>query len=543
MKNWHKAFLPLFFMVFIAIPAVVMFSGDQKSISNEENRKLAKPPKFEPTFHSLQTFPAQFEAYFNDHFGLRSSLVKLYSNILVNIFNKSPKSLVAIGKKGWLFFAGDNELAAFMGYHPIPPETCHRWKQILEDRQNWLAAQGIHYLFVVPPDKSMVYPEYLPDRIQAKQQVSNLEIFNTILASDPEFQGTVDLRVVLLAAKEKEIVYHKSDTHWNLAGAYAAYSAIIAHLGKKFDGMQPVPRDILLQRPDTLNGGDLAAVLNLRDQYVEPFLTISLPASLALPQWRKAAFETMRDVGKQRFRTGKLLINGTEGKELSAIFICDSFGSALLDFLALHFKKITRVTDARFEDITHMIRQEKPDVVIDLNVARRMQVALADSREVSEPMIEKQLGSLTPTLDVTVANLDTHLQRSEDLQMDREFQEGLAFQVTGNDPQLHFSAANRISGGIVTIKCVIDSPAQTGFALYYQRPGEKEYSGRSLYTAPLRKGENTLFFRIYTPIRLDTIRVDPGAIPGKYVLKQFTLVEPSPRKQPLSPKLLSDRKK
>jgi alginate O-acetyltransferase complex protein AlgJ len=537
MKNWQAAFLPILFVVFITIPAVVMISGNQEGISYEENRRLAEPPKLQPSLHSIQTFPAQFEAYFNDHFGLRSSLVKLYSNILVNFFRQSPKWLVVIGKKGWLFFAGDNELAAFMGYHPNPPETYHRWKQVLEDRQNWLAAQGIQYLFVVPPNKSMVYQEFLPDRIQEKEQTSTLEKFNTILASAPEFKGTVDLRAVLLAAKEKELVYHKSDTHWNLAGGYAAYSAIITHLGKKFDGLQPVPRDMLVERADTLNGGDLAAVLNLRDQYVEPNPTITLPPSLALPEWRKAAFETMPDTDNQQFRTGKLLINGTEGKELSAIFICDSFGSAMMDFLALHFKKITWITDARFEDVTHMIRQEKPDVVIDLIVARRMQVALAESREVSGPMIEKQIGELRATLDVTAANLDAHLQRSEDLLLERETREGIAFQATGGDPQLHFFAANRISGDVVTIKCVLESPAQSGFALYYQKPGEKEYSGRSLYTAPLQKGENTLLFRIYTPIRLDTIRVDPGVIPGRYVLKQFTLVEPSPRQQPLTPGL------
>ncbi|MDK9708856.1 MAG: hypothetical protein OEL83_17580 [Desulforhopalus sp.] len=525
MKNWKSAPLAILFVLFIFTPATVMITGDKAKVSFEEKRQLAELPALKPTLASLQAFPAKFDAYFNDHFGLRSTFVRMYSQILVTVFRTSPKWLVVIGKEGWLFFAGDNELVDFTGFQYREMETLQRWKQVLEDRKNWLAAQGIHYLFLIPPNKSMIYPEFLPERISSRQRVNTLERFQEVLASDPAFPGNIDLRPVLLAAKEKERIYHKSDTHWNAVGGYAAYSAIMTHLGKELPGLQPLPREEFEEKMGVLQGGDMSLLLNLRDLYHEPNPILVPPQSMTPGHWQKVKFETMKAIGQQRFRTGKLIVNGMEGRDLTAIFICDSFGSALSDLLAMHFKKIIRVNDARFEDVTDLIRKEKPDVVIDLNVARRMDIALGVSQELLGPMVDRQLLETKPTLDITDENLQSHLLASEDLRIDKTHKNGIALEATGGDPQLLLSAGNRLSSRVVNIKCVIDSPVQTTFAFYYKTPGDKAFSGKNLYTAQLERGENTIHFRIYTPIRLDALRIDPGSAVGQYVLRQFTLVE------------------
>ena len=36
---------------------------------------------------------------------------------------------------------------------------------MLQDTQDWLAAHGIRYVFVLTPDKHQIYPEYIPASI------------------------------------------------------------------------------------------------------------------------------------------------------------------------------------------------------------------------------------------------------------------------------------------------------------------------------------------------------------------------------------------
>jgi alginate O-acetyltransferase complex protein AlgJ len=528
MKNWNSLFFGIFFVLFISTPSLVMLTSDLQGVSQSENRRLAKFPTFQPTREFMRTFPANFEAFYNDHFGLRNVFVRLYNEILVLGFKTSPKFLAEVGKGDWLFFAGDSELADLTGYYRHSPETLRKWKQTLEDRKNWLAARGIHYLLVVPPNKSMVYPEFLPDRIIKRKRTNNLDRLHDALAAAPTFKEVVDLRQVLLAAKNKELVYHKSDTHWNLAGSYAAYSAIITHLSREFPELTPVPRQMMEEKTGTLQGGDLSSVLSLRDKYYEPNPEISPPPGIKSGPWRPVEFVAMKDTPRQGFRTGRILLGGTEGKKLTTMVLADSFGSALMDFLAVHFKKIYKVNGARCEDLTEMILREKPDVIIDVSGARRMQTAMEESVEVRDEMIEHQIANSSPTLNVTAENLAAHLTSIADLQIDQQSNNGVVLRATGGDPQIRLSAESRLSTDIVSIKCVIDSPAATDFAFYYRNAEDKEYSEKKVYVAKLVRGENTILFRLYTPIRLDSLRIDPGTATGRYILKQFTLVE-SPR--------------
>ena len=272
-------------------------------------------------------------------------------------------------------------------------------------------------------------------------------------------------------------------------------------------------------------------MINLREQYAAANLAIGIPPNMALNPWQPMTeASTMKGANNQKLRKASVKIGGRDSQQLTAIFICDSFGGALRDYLALHFKKIIRVQGARFEDVTGLIEKEHPDVVIDLVVERRMPVALVERREVATERLARQIAESTPILDLTAANLTDHLLESDDLRIDTEQHQGIALEATGGDPQLHLAATNRFSDYGVRVKCVIDSPADTGFAFFYKTAKNKDFTGNNVYIAPLEAGKNTLLFQIDTPIRLDSMRLDPGVAQGRYLLRQFTLVE-SPRPQ------------
>ena len=91
---------------------------------------------------------------------------------------------------------------------------------------------GIPYLFVVAPSKHDVYPEFMPDRLNRVRDDSRLDqLMAYIEAFFPAPPVDIlDLRPTLAEARKSGVrLFHKTDTHWNDRGAWAAYrKAIIA---------------------------------------------------------------------------------------------------------------------------------------------------------------------------------------------------------------------------------------------------------------------------------------------------------------------------
>src|SRR5436190_21050559 len=86
------------------------------------------------------------------------------------------------------------------------------WQELLEGRRDWLARRGCKYLFVVPPDKHSVYPEYLPDWLiksetpsKVQQLIAHMKAHSTV--------PTLDLREALVEAKQGAVLYQMTDTH------------------------------------------------------------------------------------------------------------------------------------------------------------------------------------------------------------------------------------------------------------------------------------------------------------------------------------------
>lgn len=523
MKKLQHTVFTITFLIFITTPVTILLFKDVQQTSYVEKRQLAQLPELAPTIASIQAFPGAFENFFNDHYGLRTILVKLYNQILVSVFQTSPKWCVVKGKDGWLFFAGDSELADFTGSFHHSQQTLNKWKQTLVDRKMWLNELGISYLFVIPPNKSSVYPEYLPMRYQRRKAENSLSRLMATLATPPIFTDTVDLTGILTQAKGRELLYHKSDTHWNQWGSYAAYQAIMTKLTERHPSLMPLPLAQLDIQSGIRKGGDLALMLNLKDQYQETYPKL-LPQGEHIPaRWEDLSFPTQPEAFGQKFKEGQRRVSGTPGQQLTAILISDSFGAAISDLLAMHFQKITHILWARFEDVTQFIATEKPDVVIDLAVARSLSNALGENVEIAQTMMARAVTDGKPLLDVTPASFSSHLTDVVELRLEPPTSDGIGMQATGTDPQLHFTAGQEHSPDVTTIMCRLSSSNDTDFTFYYQGIQDNAYSAKKMVVKKIKRGENTVLFRIYEPIRLNALRVDPGAAGGRYVLHRLVV--------------------
>jgi alginate O-acetyltransferase complex protein AlgJ len=161
----NTALIVLFLTVILAPPVKWALSPD-RSWSDKEKRVLAPFPKEPRNFSSFLKLTKNFESYYNDHFGFREVLIDRYQREMRKRFGQSGVPKVIGGKEGWYFYAGDDLLKDFRGLTPLKGQQLDAWIMDFVRKRDWLAEQGIRYLFVVVPNKQTIYPEYLPDFVR-----------------------------------------------------------------------------------------------------------------------------------------------------------------------------------------------------------------------------------------------------------------------------------------------------------------------------------------------------------------------------------------
>ena len=114
-------------------------------------------------------YAKQEEAYLGQHFGFREPVIRLYNQYLWSCYKKTYAHDVVAGKRGWLYTP--ESVRDYYG------TEMHRWQHSPEaarqqyDREirymnrvrDILKENGVELLAFIAPEKSFLYPEYLPD--------------------------------------------------------------------------------------------------------------------------------------------------------------------------------------------------------------------------------------------------------------------------------------------------------------------------------------------------------------------------------------------
>lgn len=350
-----RALLILAFVVLLWLPALdKMFQLDATPPPNE-NRYFATFPEFTGLARS-KAFIGGVEAYFNDHFGFRRRLVTWNNEWKHKLFQEAPFSSVISGRDGWLFLASYQMVEHYTGLSRFTSEDLSTWQKLLEARRDWLAQFGIKYLFVIPPDKHTIYPEHLPPWLKQSHRPSKLDQFAEHMKTHSTVE-VLDLRAVLLAAKQSEMIYPMTDTHWNSLGAFVACQELIKTLSRQLPELRPMPLDAFDRQPLPDQQGDLARLAGESRLEPKQFTLTPRPPLQPLQQ------TTGKSVPQKRWPQPDPVITQNQNANGNAIVFRDSFGDNLIPFLGHHFGQVVYVwrPDWDFE----FIEREKPVVVID----------------------------------------------------------------------------------------------------------------------------------------------------------------------------------
>ncbi len=327
--------------------------------SSNENRRLADRPGIPRTFPELTRYSENWLRFYRDHFGWRNTLIRAVAVTRFSGLRDIMDGNVVIGKNGWLFFRpeGDQNFLAFRGLNPLSSPQLDAWQNLLETRRAWLAARGIPFLVVVPPDKETIYPEYLPPELRPVRPESRLDQLVNRLAESHSPVHFLDLRPALLAAKPTGRLYRRTDTHWNDSGAFVGYRQIIHAVKDLLPQWNIVPQtlDDFTPEPTGPEIGDLARMMDMPDRYPDAEVLLAGKSHYPVP----ADLMTREHV---------VITDNGNPRLPRLVFVRDSFGIALAPMLGPHFSRIAYAFQIRMDPV--LIQSEKPDLVIDEFVER-----------------------------------------------------------------------------------------------------------------------------------------------------------------------------
>jgi hypothetical protein len=349
------------FLAALVVPGLGLALGFGRAmVSESEMRELAAWPAWPRTVDGLKAWPSAFQAYVEDHFALRAELIDWRSRALWRVFGTAGFDTAIVGKDGWLFYAEDGSLEDWIQAAPFPEAELADWTDALLRRRAFLARRGIPYLFVIAPDKQMVYPEYMPDALHRLRQEYRVDQLMTYMRrAAPDF-AFLDLRDALRPAKGGELLYHRFDTHWNDRGALVAYQAIARALQQWFPTLKALERGDFTT-DTSVSSGDKTTMLGLVDEGKQRMPGLVLK--------RGAGFHVVAPRRPDPYGEDPILIIEHEDQSLPrAIVYRDSFGARLIPYLSEHFSHVEYYwqNELDYEEI----ERQRPDVVIQVFTAR-----------------------------------------------------------------------------------------------------------------------------------------------------------------------------
>ena len=319
MRRLVKIAYCVLFLVISAACAISMpfYASD----GSKQKRVLAEFPPLITGNQLNLSFPKAFEDWLKDHIAWRDELVTLRSRALAGI-QTSPDKQVIIGTNGWLYF--HETVPDFTGESAFTENQLHRLNTVIREVNDSLAEEGIPFIMAVVPNKSTVYPDYMPASYKRRNGAGNTQRLQAFKAAH-----YVDLTALLCdQARQGPLLYHKTDTHWNNAGARLADHALLSALAEVTKTSVALP--------------DLAQEGTVRRNWTGDLNQMIYPADTPMDDQYDYGDIKPAYAVKGRMRSLEdLNIVTTGGKTpLNLLVLRDSFSSALIPYFSNAFSNV-----------------------------------------------------------------------------------------------------------------------------------------------------------------------------------------------------------
>jgi len=502
------------FLVMIWLPMVLMVIGKvNPDAASSEKRALGTFPTVEWNVNALRVFPSQVDAWLQDHFGMRNHLIHWHNLMAYFWFHVSPSPKVIVGKKGWLFYAGDPEgedgdpIKDYRGIEPLSLEKLDYLRWMIQDQHEWLQDHGIHYLYALVPSKPELYPQFLPDGL-TKVGPNPREQLLAYLEKKGTF-SVLDTTPAIKRARTNGILFMKTDSHWNDYGSYVAYAEIMNALTNQFPAVAPYPESAYDFQVEIGPGRDLSEMLDLSSELRDEML------KMRPMQPRRADRKRLSDDSEP-----DIVTTISDENLPTAMIYRDSFSNRLLPYLAEHFRS-AKFEWARKGTIMRNVETVNPDIVLQIMNDRALRVNLKYAGRMRQDLAEKRFVSSTNILMKIDAQTGFNLIQplcQVELNPDAE---GLQIKATGKSPGLEIPLNLDVTQYLPIVQLRIRAPRKTRMALYWDHNGE--YNDHYRLRASLQPGLNEIILPLYDMMMKEPLQLYIGKHAGDYVLESIEI--------------------
>ncbi len=347
--------ITILILLSLAIPlAALAFGFDSPNYSKEP---LSPFPKFQLN----SELGPHFDRWWSDHFPFRSAIVTAYHKSLSTLTGVSGSDQVVKGRDGWYYFTPtvrDYVKSDYLDAGDVA-KIARSW----QIQRRYVEESGRSFLVCVAPNKSTVYPEFMPRWIRVVGEKRPIEYLKEMMP------GECYLEDVLLSEKETSShhLYHPEDTHWNSLGSYVAYREVMS----RFDLDD---RSLSFGAPRLEREGWESDLTNMLFPAIQ-----SSDEHIVFPGSKKEYISKrpMRSLEDPVIET----INGE--KEGAVLMFRDSFANAWIDFFSNTFHTVhySHIVPYRYD----LMDEVDPDYVMLEFVERNLDRMLLTTPELDAP--------------------------------------------------------------------------------------------------------------------------------------------------------------
>lgn len=290
------------------------------------------------------------------------------------IFNRSmDQEQVITGKDDFLFLGNFHHdiVHKTNGIFKLSDSEIENWLEKVKSIQDWYEKQGIKFLIVVAPNKQTIYSEKLPNWVNYSEKTITDDIVNIA-----QIMGIniFDLKEVLKKEKNKDLLYWKTDSHWNEKAGKIAYINTLKYLNDEFDlNLQIENIDLVKNKR---GAGDLTKLLKFQDKMkknheIDYRFKFQNSENICIGDINKDthALEKCKEMSNRKLYINsqpKYIINKYSKNDSKLLFLCDSFGSAPSIFYNASFKSVYQINWAQItgEKLSKFVKDNQPDIVI-----------------------------------------------------------------------------------------------------------------------------------------------------------------------------------
>jgi len=379
-----KRCLSLFFCFVFILQGLLFFHQPSQESVKSENRTLTQwPDKLVWTDAGLKQYTTAVNQYFSDRIIWREKLIELAVKTQLALHGAPNYEKAFLGKEDWWFLGNDyaDTIAKLTGnIDQQAQEISNWWGRYLVKNFGKYQKLGVPGIFLLGPNKSSIYGEYLPDFIHPTKSRYSLKVLNKISQAGIP---VCDPTQALFTAKSQGFLYFKSDTHWNSLGASVVFQAFLRQLRDSFGYDLQLPPFTI--QPSGKRFGQMWEMAGISDYQMDVkddyLLTWNTERSLLEVYIENGKLDVNGEKGWLRSPLAMYpqpdldqpirVINAQATSKLKVWLFHDSFSMALSPFFHAVFAETWHFAQRNF-DKANFAQYGKPDLIIYQSVERSL---------------------------------------------------------------------------------------------------------------------------------------------------------------------------